>query len=87
MVSGDGHGLATAAHDPASVGSLAATSSYAGQPGEATGPLQRGLMLAPMLQFGPLMLLLAHGLTKDQESAKTVLGGMDATELLESLLD
>lgn len=44
-------------------------------------------MLAPMLQFGPLMLLLAHGLTKDQESAKTVLGGMDATELLESLLD
>ncbi len=59
----------------------------AGRPAEATGPLQRGVTLAPMLPVGPLMLVLAHGLAGDHESARTVLGGMDATELLESLLD
>lgn len=59
----------------------------AGRASEATAPLQRGVTLAPTLSIGPLLLVLAHGLTGDQESARIVLGGMDTAELLESLLD
>ena len=54
---------------------------------EATAPLQRGVTLAPTLGVGSLLLVLAHGLSGDNESAETTLGGLDASELLETLLD
>lgn len=59
----------------------------AGRAADATLPLQRGMTLAPTLAIAPLLLVLAHGLIGDAEGARATLTGIDADELLETLLD
>ncbi|MEY3011742.1 MAG: hypothetical protein RIT45_477 [Pseudomonadota bacterium] len=58
----------------------------AGQPVEATMPLQRGMTLAPMMPIAPVLLLLAHGLAGDVEGAQSLLDGIGSEDLLEPLL-
>lgn len=59
----------------------------AGEPVEATMPLQRGMTLAPTMPIAPLLLLLAHGLAGDADGAQSLLDGLSAEDLLEPLLD
>lgn len=59
----------------------------AGEPVEATIPLQRGMTLAPTMPIAPLLLLLAHGLAGDADGAQSLLYGLSAEDLLEPLLD
>lgn len=58
----------------------------AGEPVEATMPLQRGMTLAPMMPIAPVLLLLAHDLAGDVEGAQSLLDGIGSEDLLEPLL-